>query len=196
MKLRLNLFSAVLFVVSGLPLHSQTGPAAIQGGLPIVVGSGFSNFNTGYFSGNRMNGITVWVDYYPNFLPRVLRGLGIEAEGRDINFSRPSSLSRMREDTGQFGFIYPWYHYRKIHPYGKFLAGMGSIDFPPHGTYSHDKFSLYTPGGGAEFKAFGGIWLRADYQYQIWYKTFLPNGLHPNGITIGASYDFRPNRDE
>ncbi|MGB8029879.1 MAG: outer membrane beta-barrel protein [Terracidiphilus sp.] len=192
LKLTFKLIFPALLVATVLPIHSQVSPAANQGGVPIVVGAGFSDFSIDWGPGKRMEGISAWADWYPNRLPAVLNGLGIEAEGRDIDFGRPAGISRMRQDTGLGGLIYTWNHYRNFRPYVKYLAGVGSIDFPPWGTYSHDTFSVYSPGGGMEYRAWEHIWIRGDYVYQFWHHTFGNTDLTPTGFTIGASYDFRP----
>jgi len=41
-----------------------------------------------------MEGITAWVDVYPWGMPPKMHGLGVEAEGRDINFNRPTGLTK------------------------------------------------------------------------------------------------------
>jgi hypothetical protein len=199
-KLPPRLIPAVLFVVAVFslqsPLYSQVRPDATQGGLPLVVGAGFSNYATDWGPGNRMDGISAWVDFYPNHLPAVLHGLGLEAEGRDINFGRPASLSNMRQDTGMGGVIYAWDRHPRFRPYVKFLAGVGSIDFPPAGTYSHDTYLVTAPAGGVEVRVWQHVWVRANYEYQFWHQVFGPTDLNPNGITVGASYDFRRWRSE
>lgn len=188
--------AAAVSVSAVLPLYSQVVPDAAQGGVPVVVGGGFSNYDVDWGTGHRMDGISAWVDFYPRQLPRVLHGLGIEAEGRDINFGRPADLSNMRQDTGMGGAIYAWDHYRNFRPYARFLAGIGSINFPPStgpgGTYSHDTFVVTAPGGGIEYRAWQHVWLRAGYEYQIWHNIFgRSSSLNPNGVTVGVSYDFR-----
>ncbi|MGA2753411.1 MAG: outer membrane beta-barrel protein [Terracidiphilus sp.] len=191
-KLPLKLILAALFVAAVFPVYSQVTPAARQGSVPIVVGAGFSDFSLDWGPGKRMEGISAWVDWYPNRLPTALQGLGIEAAGHDINYGLPAGFSRMRQDTGEGGLIYAWNHYRNFRPYVRYLAGIGSIDFPPSGTYSHDTFSVFSPGGGIEYRAWQHIWIRGDYEYQFWHHVFGPHDLNPNGFTIGASYDFRP----
>lgn len=161
-----------------------------------MVGAGFSNFSIDYGPGRRMNGITAWIDYYPQFLPRKLQGLGIEAEGRDINFARPSVLTKMRQDTILGGGIYSWNHYEKLRPYAKFLVGIGSIDFPSPNAYSHDTFLTSAPGAGVEYRLWRSVWVRGDYEYQFWHHTFGNDDLNPQGFTIGASYDFRRSEEE
>ncbi len=80
--------------------------------------------------------------------PPKFNGFGIEAEGRDLNFNRPSGVSKMRQDTGLAGLIYSMTHFKNSGPMGKFLVGIGSIDFPPVGSppYTHDTFMVLAPG--------------------------------------------------
>ncbi len=191
LKLTFKLIFAALLLAAVLPVYSQVSPAATQGGVPIVIGAGFSDYSIDWGPGQRMEGISAWADWYPRRLPSALNGLGIEAEGREIDFGRPAGLSRMRQDTGVGGGIYTWNHFRNFRPYAKFLAGIGSLDFPPSGTYSHDTFTVLAPGGGVEYRAWHHIWIRGDYEYQFWQQVFGPHDLTPTGFTIGASYDFR-----
>jgi opacity protein-like surface antigen len=187
---------AALFLAGTCPAFSQVAPSASGGGLPFVVGAGVSDFSLDFGMGRRMEGVTVWVDWNLYRAPSLLRGLGIEFEGRDIDINRPSSLSRMRQDTGDGGVIYTWRRYRNFHPYAKYLAGIGSIDFPPpfanEPLYTHTTNFVSSPGGGLEYRAFRNIWVRGDYEYQFWPNLFSrQTALNPNGVTIGASYDFR-----
>jgi hypothetical protein len=191
LKPTLKLIFAALLVAAVLPVYSQVAPAATQGGVPIVVGGGVSDFSIDWGTGKRMEGITAWADWFPNRLPTALHGLGIEAEGRDIDIGLPSGISRMRQDTGIGGAIYSWNRHRNFRPYAKYLLGIGSIDFPPIGTYSHDTFLVLAPGGGIEYRAWRHVWIRGDYEYQFWHAVLGPHDLTPNGFTVGASYDFR-----
>jgi hypothetical protein len=191
MKLIPRLSSIALLFVAVSPIFAQVTPTARQGGpVPLVVGAGFSNFSMDWGPGQRMNGITAWVDLYP--LPGIVRDLGFEAEGRDINYMR--TIPNLREDTGQVGVIYSYSRFPTVHPYAKFLAGIGSMDFPrfpgfPY--YSHNRFTITTPGGGADIQAYQHIWIRADYEYQMWHHVFGPYTSNPNGFTVGAQWDFR-----
>lgn len=190
-KLTPKLFLAALFAAAVVPIHSQVAPAARQGGVPIVVGAGFSDYSIDYGPGNRMVGISAWVDWLPDSFPGPLRRLGVEATGHAIDYGLPAGFTRMRQDTAEGGPIYIWHPYPNIRPYLKYVFGIGSIDFPPSGTYSHDTFFVSSPGGGAEFHAWKHVWIRADYEYQFWHQTFGPHDLTPQGFTVGASYDFR-----
>jgi hypothetical protein len=191
MKLIPRLLFFALLVSAVSPLFAQVVPAAQQGAsIPLVVGVGFSNYSMDWGPGQRMNGITAWVDLFP--LPGVVKDLGFAVEGRDINYMR--SIPNLREDTGQVGAIYSYSHFSKVHPYGKFLAGIGSMDFPAFPkipNYHHDTFLVTTPGGGVDIQAYQHIWIRADYEYQMWHNVFGPNTSNPNGFTIGAQWDFR-----
>ena len=196
LTLPLKLIFVALLITAVFPVYSQVTPAARQGSVPIVVGAGFSDFSIDWGPGRRMEGISAWVDWYPNRMPTVLNGLGIEAAGHDINYGLPAGISKMRQDTGEVGPIYAWNHYRNFRPYVKYLLGIGSIDFPPTGTYSHDTFLVFSPGAGVEYRAWRHVWIRGDYEYQYWHQTFGPHDLDPNGFTIGASYDFSPSAPE
>jgi opacity protein-like surface antigen len=189
---------SAFFMLKAITGFSQVAPAATSGGssIPLVVGGGISDFDLDYGQGRRMEGVSAWVDWNFNHMPRVLRGIGIEAEGHDINLNRPSSLTRMRQDTGLGGVTYHFVHSGNIDPYIKMLGGIGSIDFPsknPH--YTHDTFEVLAPGGGVEYRVWGQVWVRGDYEYQLWEHTFGPHNLTPQGFTFGASYHFqRPYR--
>lgn len=195
LKLIPRLVPALFLALVVFPLYSQVRPAATQGGLsgvPVVVGIGGADFSIDWGPGQRMEGITAWVDVYPWGMPPKMHGLGIEAEGRDINFNRP--IPNMRQDTGLIGPIYSLSHFKNIRPYAKYLMGIGSIDFPPVGppNYKHDTFLVFAPGGGADFRIWNHFWARGDYEYQAWHHTFGNHDLNPNGVSFGVLYDFRP----
>ncbi|MFZ0304481.1 MAG: outer membrane beta-barrel protein [Terracidiphilus sp.] len=187
--MRSSLFFAISILGLALPMSAQVTPQASKGGLPIAVGAGFSNYDVDWEQ-YRINGGTAWADL--NILPR---GLGIEIEARDLKDSHLYSPStNFREFSLGGGVIYSWEHYRRFHPYGKFLVGYGSIHFNTgYGPiYDHDSSIDYAPGGGLAYRAFGKIWVRADYECQFWpqlYPLFKPIYTSQGG-TIGASYDF------
>jgi hypothetical protein len=183
----------VLVFLAAPSAFAQVGQAGSQQGLPLVIGAGYSTFATDYGpAGTRMSAPAAWVDFYPQDLPAKLAGLGVEIEGRDLNYQAPF---RLRETTGMGGVIYSfprWYYFR---PYAKFVAGLGGIDFPNAGTiahpYSHDTFLVTAYAGGGDVRVLPHLWVRAEYQFQQWHQTFGPHDLTPNGVTIGAAWDFR-----
>ncbi len=192
LKKLFKLIPAVIFAAVTLPLFSQVAPSARAGGQPLSIGAGFSNFNPDWHQG-RMSGGTVWIDYFPVFLPTRIQGLGAEIEARDLSIGHSSSQpSNLREDTASGGLIYSWRHYQRFFPYVKGLIGYGSVDFRSSNPYySHDTRTVSSFGGGAEFRVYRSIWARADYEYQSW-----PNfpgqkqTFHPQGFTVGAMYSF------
>ncbi len=181
---------AMLILAVTLPASAQVVPSAHEGQVPLVIGIGYSNFYTDW--NGRLSGATLWADWNFNKGPSYLKGFGIEVEARDLNYFRSSSTPKnLRQDTLEAGVIYTWRHYRNIHPYGKFIAGLGSIDFQRMSpTYSHDTRTVWAPGGGVEYRAWHNVWVRGDYEYQFWTHFFNYHALNPNGVTIGASYDF------
>ncbi len=193
LKLTSKLILAALFAAAIVPTYSQVAPTARQGGLPIAVGGGFSDFNLDYGAGRRMFGFSAWADWLPETFPGKLRHLGVESTGHAIVFDVPAGFSRMRQETAEVGPIYRWDSYHNVRPYVRYVIGIGSIDFPqPAQTvpYTHDTFLVMSPGGGAEYHLWQHIWVRADYEYQFWHHTFGPHDLTPNGFTVGATYDF------
>ena len=194
LKLIPRLVFTALFILAVFPVYSQVGPSANQGILPLTVGVGYSGFNPSYNGGILMGG-TLWIDFTPPKLPQILRGIAIEAEGRDISLNRSALQVNLREDVASGGVIYSWRNFRNFSPYGKFLMGFGNIDYMSTPTKrGHDSRTVTTLGGGVEYRAYRNVWVRGDYEYQIWpdfWKNTVPAGsLTPQGFTVGASYDF------
>ncbi len=183
---------ALFFMFAALQAHAQVTYSGSERKLPFTVGAGFSNFSDDWGVQNpREDGITMWVDWWIPYMPHRLEGLGIEFEGRDLNFGSPSYLAGHRMDTALGGPIYQYRGKRRILPYGKCVMGIGSIDFPsPGSTYSHDTRSVIEPGVGADVRFFNGFSARAEYDYQFWHAIFGPHDLNPNGVTIGVVYNF------
>lgn len=180
---------AIILLSASTPLFSQAVPTANEGGLPLVVGAGFSDYNSDW--NGRINGGTLWIDWNFDRGPSLLSGLGIELEGRDLNYGRTGSVPNLRQDSFEGGVIYTWRQYHTLHPYAKFLLGYGHIDFQHlTPTYSQDSRTMFTPGGGIEYRAWRNVWVRGDYEYQSWTSFFNYHDLNPEGFTVGVSYDF------
>lgn len=182
---------ALCSIGSALTARAQVTYSAEEGKLPLTVGAGVSDFSDDWGVKNpRQAGITMWVDWRLPHMPPRLDGLGVEFEGRDLNFATPSYLPGHRMDTALGGPIYQFRRKGRIRPFGKYLLGMGSIDFPsPGSTYNHDTRVVFEPGGGADVRFWDRFSVRAEYDYQFWHAIFGPHDLNPNGFTVGVVYD-------
>jgi opacity protein-like surface antigen len=180
----------VSLILTLIPAHSQVNPQYQRGGINLKVGIGPSSWDVDWGHG-RMLGGTVWGDWYPGNMPPFMKGLGLEVEARDI--SKDPNLppqKNMRQDTAGGGPIYAWRITDRFHPYFKGLIEDGSIDFYPVGNYSHDTRLLIATGGGLEYRFWGPLWVRGDYEYQYWISPLLGHTLNPQGFTAGFAYDF------
>ena len=190
-----GILSAILAVASFTAFghaFGQTAPAAREGQLPFSIGGGISNFDVDWGK-NRMYGIAIWGQWHPgSLLPRMLDGLALDIEARDIDYGRGNSLpSNFRQDTAGGGPMYTWNRFRNFRPYGKGLIEFGSFDFRTSNPgYTHDTRALWAPGLGFQLRTFPHVWIRADYEYQIW-QQMLGKTPDPQGFTLGATYDFR-----
>jgi Outer membrane protein beta-barrel domain len=187
---------AALF--AALPASSQT-IAPYQGSvIPLAIGGGPSAYNPDWGHGI-MYGGTIWVDWYPKNMPHLLQNFALEAEARDISLDRHSEAGQVaysgqantKEDTVGGGVLYNWPMFRNIHPYFKGIFSQGSVDFISSSpTYSHDTRFVYAGGGGLEYRVYRPVWVRAEYEYQVWTGKLLFNYLTPEGLTVGVTYDF------
>ncbi len=185
MTKKLLLFAALLL----LPTFSraQVVAAGRGGNQQLYVGGIFSDFDPDY-GYKRLYAVGGFGDYY--FSPR----LGIEGEVRFLRFNQ---LSNIHEDNYLIG---PKYSFRKkrYNFYGKGLLGVGTFNFPFNA--AHGSYFAVELGGGVDYRLTRRIYARAEYDYQIW-PGFVgppdplpiplvdrPNGLTPNGFTVGASY--------
>lgn len=187
---------ALIFVFALIHANAQVAPQGSQGGFPLTLGGGVSDFSLDWGPSRRMIGITAWADYRLPFRERFLSGLGVEVEGREIDWDKPSDLARMRQETGLGGatYILPL-HSRRYHLYAKYLVGLGGIYFAPSG-YDHDTRIVFAPGGGIDYRIGRGISVRGDYEYQFWHQIFGPHDLNPQGPTVGVLYSFGGRRYE
>lgn len=189
--MRLRILFTALFAIAVAPLFSQVAPATKPTKLPISIGVGFSNFYTDW--SRRESGPYVWADWNFYHAPSILRGLGLEINGRDLNYAKTGDVPNLREDTAGGGVIYTFRNIHRLHYYGKFLLDYGSIDFTANSsTYHHATRTVAAPGTGAEYHLWQNLWIRGDYEWEFWPKLGHGNTLSPNGFTIGASYEIGP----
>jgi hypothetical protein len=181
---------AVLFTAAAAPAFSQVVPEAGRDTTTFAIGAGASNFDVDWGK-SRMYGATLWADWHPGILPSLLNGLSVEIEARDLNYLRSPDLpTNFRQDTAGGGAIYSWNRFRNFHPYGKGSIQFGSFDFRVGVPgYTHDTRTLYAMGGGFDYRVLRRIWVRADYEYQVWQPMFGPiYRPDPQGFSLGAMY--------
>src|SRR5580658_5817567 len=184
-----------LTITASIPAVSQVVPSATQGGLPLRVGGGFSDFGT-YVGPDRMLGGALWVDCTPTGLPSFLNGFGVEGEARYVTVGQtaPGSEGFFRMGTLGVGPTYTVRRFGRLRPYVKFLIdyGVDQMTFPYRGeVYNRQTEAAYAIGGGAEYHLLGHLWARGDYEYQAWPDTFSNPSwtLDPQGFTAGMSWD-------
>jgi len=188
--MRFKLALAGVLLSTALAGFSQTAPSAVQGGIPLSVGFGYSNFYTDW-SGYE-GGLTLWIDWNRLPVPRQLQGLGIEVEARDLSFERTGDDPKLKEYTFGGGPIYHWRKFKRTDLYGKFLISHGHIEWTtatPGDTYTHDTRADIAPGGGASYRLWQGISVRGDYEYQFWTNFLHHHAMNPKGFTVGVNYD-------
>jgi hypothetical protein len=169
---------------------AQVTYSAREGRLPFTVGFGVADFSDDWGIRNpRQVGLTLWVDWRLPHMPPKLDGLGVEFEGRDVNYATPDYLPGHRMTTGLIGPMYQWRRQSRIRPYVKYLMGIGNIDFPNGTNYQQDTRAIFAPAGGADVRLIGRLSARGEYEYQMWHAIFGPHDLTPNGFTFGVVYD-------
>lgn len=160
-------------------LSAQATPTAIRSA-SLQAGGGYSNADSDY-TARRMNGITGYVDY------DFFHHLGLEGEFRYIK----DGETNVYEKTYEVGPRYSRTYHEKFSPYVKGLYGRGVFNFTYQGqTTANLAFNLLAFGGGLDYAVQRHVNLRGEYEYQHWFG-FLPSGLTPSAITVGAAYRFR-----
>ncbi|MGO9338695.1 MAG: outer membrane protein [Terracidiphilus sp.] len=197
--MRLKTFVVALAVSSAVPLFSQVVPSATENRLQLKIGAGFSDYYGDLGNGWLIGG-ALWIDGVPPHLPRALYGLGLEVEARGVqaNKNSPTEYGVFRQATLGGGATYTWHHYRTFRPYAKFIVSLAGQNFNIGDKgFHHDSQVAYAPGGGVDYAVTRNLWVRADYEYQIWPDAFgVPNWyLDPQGFSVGLLWDFRPLRE-
>ena len=128
-------FVLALFVGAGSGARAQVTYAGSAGKQPFTVGVGASSFSDDWgIKDPRQVGITLWVDWRIPRLPSALDGLGLELEGRDVNYDTPSYLPGHRMDTALGGAIYQWRKHERFRPFfrdGEVEFWIRRDDLPP-----------------------------------------------------------------
>ena len=159
-------------------LHSQAAPAAERTG-DLKIGGGFSTANSDY--GDRYNGGAAYFDF-DGFLPHI----GVEGQ-----FHFVKDPDDLYEKTYEIG---PRYYrtYRKFVPYAKAMYGRGVFNYPAFSDGFHPNlaYNMAAVGGGVDYKVLPYLYVRADWEYQVWFGS-QGSSLTPSILTVGAAYHFR-----
>jgi len=178
---------AALFFMAGAA-QAQVVPSAYGPGHSLWVGGEYSNVNASfpYQSAQRLWGIGAFADY--NFSGH----FGVEAEARFLRFN---SFYGETEDNYLAGPRYVVGKFGKFQPYGKFLVGIGKIQYPF--TIGTGTYLALAPGGGVSYRLSSRWAIRGEYEYQLWpsspgFSNEPAHELTPNGFNLGIA--FRPFR--
>jgi hypothetical protein len=190
---RTSVIVSLLFLIlvsAASRLGAQVTYSAREGRTPLSVGFGVADFSDDWGTRNpRQVGLTLWIDWHLPHMPSKLRGLGLEFEGRDVNYATPDYIPGHRMTTGLAGPMFQWRREKRIRPYAKYLLGIGNLDFPGSCCYQQDTRAIFAPGAGADVRLIGRLSARGEYEYQMWHAIFGPHDLTPQGFTFGVVYD-------
>ena len=186
MRLKSMLASAIpaaILTCTAVGARAQVAPAAKVSGLPIAISIGISDYDLDYGHDRRMEGPVGRVGMH------VFHNIGIDVSARSIFMNTPTQLTRMQQNTFLAGAYYDTPSVWRVHPFARFGAGIGTIEFPSRDPlYTRDTYTVYAPSGGIEIPIHGRLSFRAEYEYQFWQKYHGHNDLTPQGFTIGATY--------
>lgn len=171
---------AVMLCASSL--MAQVVPAAKGGDTRFLVGGEYYYFKTDFPSTVKMHGIGAFADYH--FSPR----FAVEGEARFLNFGSFHGENEKTYLVGPKIYLRP---YARLKPYGKFLFGHASIQYPF--SIGKGSYFAYAPGGGIDYRVQRNWYFRAEYEYQFWPSApgisgQPSNELKPNGLSVGFAY--------
>lgn len=166
--------------------HAQVSPSAFGPGHTLWVGVDYANFSASfpYQSGQRLQGIGVFVDYH--------RNTRICLEGEAL-FNAFGGFANSTESSYLTGPKIFFFQRNKLRPYGKFLIGVGHIHYP-FDIGDANYFAL-VPGSGADYMLDDHWFVHVEYEYQIWHNSpgfanVPDHPLRPNGLNVGIAYRF------
>jgi opacity protein-like surface antigen len=174
---------AFLVLLLAVKIEAQVAPSAKVNGIPLAISVGMSDYDLDYGPGRRMQGPVVRAG------AEVFHGLGIDLSARALFMNTPSQLTRMQQNTFLGGVYYDTPALWRVHPFVRFGAGIGNIEFPSKDPkYTRDDFLVYAPSGGIEYPVTRKLSIRAEYEYQSWQNYLGKNTLNPQGGTVGVTY--------
>ena len=103
-----------------------------------------------------------------------------------IHQANSGNGDQIYERTYELGGRY-FRDYGRFKPYVKAMYGRGVFNFL--NSSANLAYNEFAGGGGVDVSLRPYLNLRAHYEYQNW-RSFPPNGLDPQAITIGVAYHF------
>lgn len=167
--------AALVAACLGMPAiaRSQVLPQASAGGFKLSAGATGSGFYLQYGE-RKIAGASAFVDADVN------RGLGIEAEGRWLEFHQTEDV---HVETYSAGLRYHM-NFGRFQPYAKGLIGFGDFNFPLN--FAHGRYLVATAGGGLDYHLTHRIHIRvADVEYQDW-PQFTYGAMTSVGVSAGV----------
>lgn len=158
-------------------LSAQVLPSGYAGKLHISVGGMVSTYDLSYGS-RHLLGYTAFTDV------DTFRPLGIEAEVRRLEFRQ---INQENAATYSIGIRYR-HEKGRVAPYGKFLAGLATLNFPY--SYAHGRYAALSLGGGIDLRVRQHIDFRGDFEYQRW-PGFTFGSMNAYGASFGLRYHIR-----
>jgi opacity protein-like surface antigen len=176
------LLSLVIVVPSAL--HAQATAAATRGGIS-QVGVAYTVSNEDQYIGKYLQGMSFYGTFDLN------NHIGVEGDVHLVSLFK--SYFDYKESSYDGGLRYVL-HYRRFHPYGKGMVGIGHATAPnPNqivGGSTPGTYFLFAFGTGLDYSVNDKINVRADFEYQRW-TNFPPHGLTPPLFNVGVAYRFR-----
>jgi opacity protein-like surface antigen len=152
--------------------RAQVVPSAAAGGFRLSAGGTGSGYDLQYGQ-RKMLGASAFVD------ADLMRGLGIEAEGRWLEYHQTDDV---HVETYSVGLRYHM-NLHRFQPYVKGLIGYGDFNFPFN--FAHGRYLVATAGGGVDYRVNHRIHIRvADVEYQDW-PQFTYGAMTSVGVSAG-----------
>jgi len=170
-------FAVLLLALSARNGAAQALPTASGPGSYVSAGGGVSAFQEDYGQ-QKIGGAVVFVDVNPTWR------YGFEIEGRWLNYHTSEQVTEANYLGGVRVML--WKPGSRLQPYGKFLAGVGHINFPFQ--FATGNYLAMAPGAGLDIHLNDRWSVRAaDFEYQLW-PSFTFGQLKPYGVSVGLRY--------
>jgi hypothetical protein len=179
----------ILMIVSAMAFQAraQVVPTATKSRLSLTAGAFGSAYQPDYAGGgiastkgSELFGAGAYVDLH------VSRWVQIEAEGR---WMRWNQFANIYQDNYLIGPRLPIMTIGRVTPYGKFLVGIGKMNFEYGATSCRCSDLVY--GGGADVRLTRRLsWRAIDFEYQQWPSWYVNQNaqLHPYGFSSGIGF--------